>query len=80
MDQTKLYQVDLDSPRRDLSNGGLGFLVALLVYSGINFLCVCSGGPIQPHALYIYICICIYIYIYIIKGAWGGSVVGRRRR
>ena len=31
MDQTKIDTADLDSPRRELSNGGLGFVVALSV-------------------------------------------------
>jgi hypothetical protein len=31
MDHTKIVQADLDSPRRELSNGGLGFVVALSV-------------------------------------------------
>ena len=36
---TKIDQADLDSPRRELSNGVLGIVVALTVFSGINFLC-----------------------------------------
>ena len=39
MDHTKIVQADLDSPRRELSNGGLGFVVALSVRSGIDFSC-----------------------------------------
>ena len=39
MDHTKINTVELDSPRRELSNGGLGFVVALLVRLGINFSC-----------------------------------------
>jgi len=31
MDNTKINTADLDSPRRELSNGGLGFVVALSV-------------------------------------------------
>ena len=31
MDHTKLDQADLDFPRRELSNGGLGIVVTLLV-------------------------------------------------
>ena len=34
----KLDQADLDSPRRELSNGGLEIVVALLVCWQINFL------------------------------------------
>ena len=37
---TKIYQADLKSPRRELSNGGLGIVVALLVRQGIALLCV----------------------------------------
>ena len=37
MDDTKPYPEDLDSPCRELSNGGLGLVVALLVCPGINF-------------------------------------------
>ena len=40
MDQTKVHTADLDSPRRELSNGGLGFVVALSVRGGIDFSCV----------------------------------------
>ena len=39
MDHTKIVQADLDSPRRELSNGGLEIVVALSVFSGI-FVCV----------------------------------------
>ena len=47
MDDTKPYLEDLDSPRRELSNGGLGFVVALLVCPEINFSRVSTGGLIQ---------------------------------
>ena len=43
----KLNQADLDSPRRELFNGGLENVVALLVRWQINFLCESTGGPIQ---------------------------------
>ena len=46
MDHTKIGTVYLDFPRQELSNGGLGIVVALLVCSGISFSCVCTGGPI----------------------------------
>ena len=49
---TKLDPADLDSPCRELSSGGLGIVVALLVCRGIKFLCVSTGGPIQ---LYTYL-------------------------
>ena len=35
MDQTKMGTADPDSPRRELSNGGLGNVVALSVCSAI---------------------------------------------
>ena len=37
MDQTKLNKADLDSPRRELSLRGLGFVVAFSVFGEINF-------------------------------------------
>ena len=43
----KLNQADLDSPRRELSNGGLKSVVTLLVRWQIDFLCASTGGPIQ---------------------------------
>ena len=39
MDHTKIYTEDLDFPRQELSNGGLGIVAALLVCRQINFLC-----------------------------------------
>ena len=42
-----MAKADLDSPRRELSNGGLGIVVALLVRWQIDFLSVYTGGPIQ---------------------------------
>ena len=42
-----MYPEDLHSPRLELSNGGLGIIVALLVHPGIDFSCVSAGGPIQ---------------------------------
>ena len=39
MDETKLDPKDLDSPGRELSNGGLGFVVAFPIVLGIIFLC-----------------------------------------
>ena len=44
---TKLNQSDLDSPRRELSNGGIGIVVTLLVRWQIDFLLDYTGGPIQ---------------------------------
>ena len=37
MNQTKLNQADLESPCRELSNGGLGIVVALLVFRELIF-------------------------------------------
>ena len=34
-----IVKADLDSPLRELSNGGLGNVIALLVRRGINFVC-----------------------------------------
>ena len=42
---------DLDSPRRELSNGGPVILVALLVRWQINVVCACTGGPIQDGSM-----------------------------
>ena len=47
MDHTKMHPKDLDSPRRELSNGVLGIVVALGAFSGIDFVCVYFGRPIQ---------------------------------
>ena len=44
---TKIDPADLDSPRRELSNGGLKSVVALLVRSQINFLSARIGRSIQ---------------------------------
>ena len=35
----KIDRADLDSPRRELSETGLGFVIALLVTRQIDFLC-----------------------------------------
>ena len=43
MDFTKIVKAELDSPRQELSNGGLGIVVALSVFSEIVFLCACTG-------------------------------------
>jgi len=44
---TKIVKEDLDSPRQELSNGGLGIVVALLFCWQIDFLSAYTGGPIQ---------------------------------
>ena len=46
-DHRKIYHVDLDSPRRELSNGGLEIVVALQVRWQINFLSARIGRPIK---------------------------------
>ena len=47
MAHSKINEADLNFPRRELSDGGLGIVVALLVRQGIDFLCACTRGPIQ---------------------------------
>ena len=49
MNFTKSVKADLDSPRRELSNGGLGIVVALLAFPAIDFSCVYmyTGRAIQ---------------------------------
>ena len=37
MNFTKIFKADLDSPRQELSNRGLGIDVARTVFSAINF-------------------------------------------
>ena len=43
MNHTKIVPADLDSPRRELLNSGLGLVVTLLVHWQINFSCVHFG-------------------------------------
>ena len=45
MNFTKIEQADLDSTRRELSNGGLGIVVVLTVFSGIIFLSGLTSNP-----------------------------------
>ena len=47
MDHTKMVQADLDSPCRELSNGGLGIIVAPTFFSRIYFSCVYTEGAIK---------------------------------
>ena len=47
MNFTKIVKADLDSSCRELSNGGLGIVIALTVFPAINFSCGSTGGPIQ---------------------------------
>ena len=49
-DHRKIDPADLNSPRRELSNGGLGIVVALLVRWQIVFLSAYTGGPIQLYS------------------------------
>ena len=47
MNHTKMYPKDLDSPRREFSNGGLRIVVALAVFLGIDISSVYTGEAIQ---------------------------------
>ena len=47
MNCTKIVKEDLGSPCRELSNDGLGIVVALTVLLRINLSCASTGGPIQ---------------------------------
>ena len=49
MGHTRIVSADLDSPRRELSYGGLGIIAALLVRCGIDFSCVYTELPIQQY-------------------------------
>ena len=46
---TKLVTADLSFPCRELFNGGLGIVVALLICWKIDFLCACCWSAIQPY-------------------------------
>ena len=50
MGHTRICTSDLNCPRRELSNGGLGFVLALLVRWQVDFLCVYTGGAIQLYS------------------------------
>ena len=52
MDRTKLDQADLNSPCRELSSGGLGFVAALLIFREIMFLCVHCDSGLNPAVTY----------------------------
>ena len=41
---------DLDSPRRELSNGGLESVVTLLVAYQIDYSCASTGSAIQLYS------------------------------
>ena len=49
MDHTEIDTADLDSPRRELSRGGLRIVVCspYLLFFGINYLCLGTGDLIQ---------------------------------
>ena len=47
MNFTKIDPADLNFLRRELSNGGLGIVEALMVCWQSIFSCACTGGPIQ---------------------------------
>ena len=47
MDHANMYLADLNSPCRELSACGLGFVVAILVFSGINLSCECTEEAVQ---------------------------------
>ena len=52
MNFTKTVNADLEFPRRELSNGCLGIVVALSVFPAIDFLSAHSiGCPIQLYAI-----------------------------
>ena len=50
---TKREKADLDSPRQEFSNGGLGIVAALLVHWQIDFPCASTGGPSNPAVLFL---------------------------
>ena len=60
MDHTQLDHSDLNSPRRELSNGGLESVIALTVYWQINFVCVCVADR-QPSCKYLKSCVMSYV-------------------
>ena len=47
MYHTKIDTADVDYPCQELSNGGLGLVVDLAFFSGIDFLSVYTWGLIQ---------------------------------
>ena len=48
---TKIVTADLNSPRQELSNGGLGIVVTLLVSCQSNYSCASPGKAIQLYML-----------------------------
>ena len=51
-----MYPEDLNSPCRELSSGGLGIIVTLLVHWQIGFSCASPGKAIQLYLLSNYPC------------------------
>ena len=49
MSHTKMDPADLVSPRREISNGGLGIVVSLAVRWEIHFSCASSCHSIQMY-------------------------------
>ena len=62
MNHTKIYTAYLNSPRWEFSNGGLGFVVALLVCLGIYFLRACNVGP--THLYYVVVSCDLYLSLF----------------
>ena len=58
MIREKICTADLDSPRQELSSGGLRIVVALSVFPAIDLLSARIGRPIQ---LYFY-CHGVYVF------------------
>ena len=55
MDFTKIDQADLDSPRWELSNGGLGIVVALTVFREL-ILCVRISDAQSSYSKWLNLC------------------------
>ena len=51
MDRTKINPVDMDSSRRELSIGDLGFVATFSVFSGKGFSCVSTYWRFSPAVL-----------------------------
>ena len=47
MDFTKIVPADWDSPCREFSNGGLGIVLVLTVFLGIDFSFASTGSAFQ---------------------------------
>ena len=58
IDHTKMCQADLDSPHRELSVNGIGFVAALSDFFGeTDFVCVCVyWGPNPADRVYLHMC------------------------